>query len=427
MAKQSGDYVSVGLGSTATRNRNVSLSVIYNNGSTQGSNLTFVERRRIKNGSQGTVGAKGWRSPLSYTSVAALRTCKPVSIFNEKVIPYPPLRRSKVSGLSQPGATSSYGYTPADSEFFDNLGVPNVSQNLIHEAETKALAKIQGAKYNLGATLAEAKRTAEEIGGLVTQLVHIILDVFRGRWKNLAKRFGKMVGPQKGAQTLASAWLMYQFGIKPIVNDVEGMLASWNDLALKGDMLIHVEATAKAKELPIPWLVKPARYKWARWDGTCERSARVILWASVDDVALATYSRYGLNPATMLWEALSFSWLIDYVLSIGNFLGALGSSLGLNFRSGTLSKRVYANIRYTVMPSDPDGNTSWTGAGCETGYKCLALRRTVYPTWPIPWVSIRNPIKSGPKVANLLALLVAQPLTRERSMGPLTMVGNYVK
>lgn len=421
-----GNRVDTGFRATGAANKTNVCSVIWNNQTSTPSTGTFVERRLLKAGSAGGgTSAKGWRYPTPYILCAVRRIGYQVDIVNEKRKKYPPLIADHVEGISIPRPTSSYGYSPDDSEFFSVGGQPNVSLNLVKDAETRALAKFQSAQMNIGASIAEAHETVESMASTATLLAHIAIDAYNKKWDRLASRFNQAVGPTHGVNTMASAWLAYQFGIQPLVNDVQGAMKAWNDQVQKKDMLLHCTALSKDKSLPIPWLLTPSFWQWANWSGQCERSAKVILWATIDDARLATYGKYGLNPISMLWEALGFSWLIDYVLSIGNFLSALGSTIGLKFRSGTLSTRVYANLDYNGMPSDPLSTVHWIGGGWKTKYRCLALHRTVYGDWPIPWVTAKNPFTSGAHVANLLALLASFKFKKAQSMGPMTLVGNY--
>jgi len=419
-----GFRVETGLTQTGAKSGVSAYTMYYNNGDQTGDSATFEEYRRIKvDTTGGPKDAKGWRPPNPYISVAARRFAYEFLLTNEKRRSYPPYRRDHISGKSVPLVGSSYGYSPPHSEFFNAFGSPNISPNLVKEAETKCLAKFQTAQLNIGSAIAEARETVESLASTVELLIHIIIDAYSKRWDRLASRFNSALGPTHGVNTLASAWLAYQFGIQPLVNDAQGAMKAWNDQILSKDFVLHCSATASDNSLPF-WLPS-SNWKWNSMDGHCKRSARVILWASIEDTRLATYGKYGLNPITMLWEALGFSWLIDYVLSVGNFLSAIGATLGLQFRSGTLSRRIEADLGYVVMPKDPDSNTTWVGGGCKTKYQCLVLYRTVYSTWPTPWVYVKNPFTSGPHVANVLALLASFKFKKAQSMGPMTLVGNY--
>jgi hypothetical protein len=102
------------------------------------------------------------------------------------------------------------------------------------------------------------------------------------------------------------------------------------------------------------------------------------------------------NPAELAWELIPFSFVFDWVLPIGSYLGALDATLGLTFRSGSRSEltRVYHKFI-------PNGKIYWTGSYANsqcieysvTGSgKQVFIKRSIYGSSPGPvFPSFKNP------------------------------------
>lgn len=425
--------VPVGLNASGTRTLAGSYKVRRIGTSDLVTPWTTVNRKRIKSALIKTVtDGFGWRPPTVYRSAASLRVSNRFLIVNSTPWSLATPQYSgilTIEGDATIGSNGSYGHTPPDSTFFDAFGVPAVSLNLKIQAETEALAKFQSAKLNIGSSLAEAGETIGALAGTVKTIIDIILDVYHGRWTKLAKRF--KLHPSYYPSTGANAWLAYKFGLQPLVNDLQGLMEAAQAAILKKNMLLHVRRTVKEQGFPneevIP-IFLPSYWQWAHATGKIERSACCCIWAKINDSTKATLGKYGLNPPAMLWEALSFSWLIDYMIPIGNFLSALGAPVGLTFLGGTITTRVYVAVQINVMPRDQVGYgsiTTYKSNGCLTNYKCLAIYREIFHNWPTPGFYIKDPLQSASHVGTVLALFAGREWRDAKSMGPLVLVGNY--
>jgi len=105
------------------------------------------------------------------------------------------------------------------------------------------------------------------------------------------------------------------------------------------------------------------------------------------------------------WEKVPFSFVIDWLLPIGNFLEAISAHRGLDFVAGfddlliegSLSWEYKIPPGYHLVAGTPPG--PWRNS-------MYAFQRRLYLTWPIPLPYWKNPLSST-HLANALALVTS--------------------
>jgi hypothetical protein len=349
-------------------------------------NFNYTSKRRIRSALVVTVPQPGgWRPPTAYRSAAARRVSLPFSFKQTRSTS----TITRISGGSVPTSGSTYGYAPNDTLFFTNLGVPSVSVNTVHYAETEALNKLRDARIDLGASLAELGETVDYIADVAEVIAAIILAVKRGDWKHAARIIGHR---GRHPKDVAESWLAFKFGLLPLMSDAFGAMEAFSKGILAKDTLIHVSRQVTVDVTPI-W-IPTGNWTGSSQSGKVEESCKVVIYAQIADATRQALSSWGLtNPFAAAWEGLGWSFLIDWVLPIGNFLKALDATVGLTFKGGTKTTRIYANLSYDVWPNVSGADL--VGGPCRTKYKCLATERTVYNDWPTPWTYIKNPLSNS--------------------------------
>jgi hypothetical protein len=172
--------------------------------------------------------------------------------------------------------------------------------------------------------------------------------------RELRRRFKKgVVKPLM--KDVGSLWLLWQFGIKPLVQDVYNA-ASEVQKALPSKLVTRARAgQTQTVKIDRVW---PGDSN-VREVGVVEHSVRVqmdIHWMINPTVLQKIGNWTSLNPATIVWEKFPWSFLVDYVYDIGGYMRNLESALlyKSNFQSGystttTLSSgRTQANANKVV-------------------------------------------------------------------------------
>lgn len=353
----------------------------------QTANSNYTKERRVRSSFvSSVVQPSGWRPPTPYRSAAARRVSLPFYLVNVN----PGSSVTRISGGSVPTTGSTYGYAPADTLFFSSLGIPTVSTNTVIRAEVEALNKLRDSRIDLGASLAESRETVRYIADSALWFWRFIDNFRKGRWGNCHQMlFGRRGPTPKDA---ADAWLAYKFGLLPLMSDLHGTFEAFRKGILEKDALIHVSRQVKSNVTPL--FVPTGNWTEARQYGEVWELAKVVFYAKISDATLQALSSWGVtNPLAAVWEGLGWSFLVDWILPVGNFLKALDATVGLTFLSGTKTTRMHADLTYLIRPNV--SGTTLIGNPIMTKYKCLATQRTVYTTWPTPWTYVKNPLSSS--------------------------------
>ena len=131
---------------------------------------------------------------------------------------------------------------------------------------------------------------------------------------------------------------------------------------------------------------------------------RILLRYNLSCPILARLSSLGLvNPLEIAWERVPYSFVVDWLLPIGNWLSALSGSFGFTFIHGYKSTFCTFEERglTSVVPLFPNGRYSADlRVTTDFGY----FRRSKYSSSPVPGLYIKSPV-SAHHIAEALSLL----------------------
>lgn len=322
--------------------------------------------------------AKGWLYPKAYLRDVNVRVNNPSSFFevrNEKGSYY---RLSGSIALSWPGP---------DLADMSALRI---------QAETKALSKLKGQKMNISTSLAELKSTASTFSQGCVQIAQMTRSLRNGRaisdvWKRT--KSGK----------LASDVLAYLYGVRPIINDVNGAL---EELQSRDELVPVVTVKGVVKD-PIDQVTR-GYFNSAEFDVVHVgwAGAFVRLDYECDNNLLASAGRLGLtNPFATAYELIPFSFALDWAIPIGTWLNNIDAAMGFRFRSGSCSiRRFYTSNTQPLSNWQPNGGWTSFSSNIHNYSSASMLARSPYDASPRPDIYIRNPLNFN-SVASGLALL----------------------
>jgi hypothetical protein len=279
-------------------------------------------------------------------------------------------------------------------------------------AEIQALLKVKDMKVNAAVFLAEGKKSVVMIADRLHKLAQAAIAVKHGKPSDALR----LLGYTKGAKSrnraslhgtskgFASDWLELQYGWLPLVDDIYGIYEAhrtkYPDIGyvFSGKKRIHYE-TETVTALPGSKSSMGNLYRLECLD-TVKATTKVDLWYRVNSTALTKATSIGLvNPLPIAWELMPFSFLIDWVVPVGNWLEALDAAAGLDFLGGSCSRSVRCTRVTSVIPALA---TSSCAASATESY--FRMQRTVYTTSPVPKLYYKSPI-STMHALNGLALL----------------------
>jgi hypothetical protein len=248
-------------------------------------------------------------------------------------------------------------YGVSDTFFgFSDHGGPNFSFSLPaselvnvagHKATNQLYEKLADEQVHIGNMIAERAQTYEMLTSSVARLRSFlqsprrtVVNFITSGYKNISKQ-------------VSDDFIQYCFGVEPLVSDVytlaNKLAESMSDLK-KSDM-VKVRSGGSADD-SFEYTSEGAF--WVDHHSVkVEVRCRFMCEYRIDGVFLASLKNYGLvNPASVLWEVMPWSFVIDWFLPIGKFISSISAENGLEFSTGTRStlirttKTVVRKYRY---------------------------------------------------------------------------------
>lgn len=331
-----------------------------------------------------------WRSPSSYSRF--------VRVFENVKSSR---KGSLAGGWSVPGDNLSGAILMTNcSGFWQNTSAI-VSSDTLNESDTKALLDVGNGKATIGIALAEAKRTYQLIAGSALTLLDAYRQARKGHWKAVERILGlNGTGKVLLGKYPANKWLEYQYGWKPLLSDIHDAYGILRGSLAADAYLIHgkggsnrtrtFESDSYSSTQNITYLKK---YE-------AEQVIITRLSAQLTSERWRQAGQVGLvNPLSIAWEVVPFSFLVDWFMPIGNVLEALTARAGLTWVGGSRTVLTGGSCNISCK--------SWGGSLLVAG--TLRLRyfrhdRTKLYGWPKPFIYARESPFSTTRSLNALAL-----------------------
>lgn len=262
--------------------------------------------------------------------------------------------------------------------FYGGPFLPDI--NGLNRAVTECLVKLGNQKIELGAALAESKST-------LMMIATNSIDLLRGLRSIKNGQLPYMRGfPRLGANRLRRAqrnasnrYLEFQFGWAPLCADI-----------YSGVELLRKGFDDRSQEFSVNRTIVE-RYEGRNGSNANanalnnwyqnDLSSSCKLWAKVKGSYLDKARALGLiNPLSIGWEVIPYSFVVDWFLPIGNLLEASTATVGVDFVRG------YKGQRGTSKVSSSLKVTSGIAPRCDQDV--IAYKRTKLTSfpWPVPYV-----------------------------------------
>lgn len=259
--------------------------------------------------------------------------------------------------------------------------------------------KIVSERQNLGESLVEYRDT-----------VNMFRRFARGAYSAWKRARGRM--PRRRRLSVcdaATAHLTLEYGVKPLARDLYEAVNRLSDRTQKPLMRRYVVTKENSEE-------RTTEGDWT-FEGLETVSARAIVYVEFD---IDHGDFFIENPGSLAWNAIPYSFVIDWALPIGDYLLALDAYRGVNDVKGTLTvkRESYVRNAYFVR-GDPDIQPP-TGpptlpVGKPYAEATLSLEpsfhsyssheRSVLTEIPLPPLPRWDPSASWKRLANASALL----------------------
>lgn len=329
----------------------------------------------------------GWRAPSAYSLVRNTWT--------------------RASGKALYIASGKHVLWEGD-EYVGNYrsDLPTFPSSLQQQAEVDALSKLKDQSVNLAQAFAERDQLANLVGDTASRIARAYRNARKGNFRKAANELG--ASWRKSTRN----WLELQYAWKPLLGDIHGSVkelqgtppSSWL-VTVKGakrESIDLIRETTSYPSVPMQFEVRGFHGAFVRLD------------YHPSDAFMTHLTRLGLtNPLVLAWELLPYSFVVDWLWPVGDWLNVMDATVGFNFKGGSASRITKTSLSSRALNKmPPPGRLIFNKMEGGRG-KSVRLTRTVYRSSPLPRPpSLKNPLSLG-HMANGLSLL-AEAFGRRR-------------
>lgn len=208
------------------------------------------------------------------------------------------------------------------------------------------------------------------------------------------------------ARGFSSLYLEFHFGWAPLVNDIHDAMKVL-DKPFKTFRARGSATGVIPDRSAIPthnWEDTDWRYSETR-EGSYKQRVMVQGDVVITNPNLAMMQQLGiLNPAVIAWELVPFSFVLDWFVNVGDYLGSLTDFAGVELQNAhrTIFTRYSGNYKKTSLPKQPNSNQTVSETWEASTVYCfrrlgIGTGPTIRPRTPKPWG-----IRRGLAAASLL-------------------------
>ena len=286
----------------------------------------------------------------------------------------------------------------------------------------KLLKKVRGHDLDLGVALAEVDKLATSVVDTLKNLVYGVNDLSEGNFARFAQRFGTSPPNERRTKKLRTSdipgrFLEMRYCWEPTINDAFEAATAFEQISSGPRQSVFKAGKKRVEE------VYDRRTNYDIVVPTTIEVRRSYIFEQYEEMAFARQLGL-LNPATVLWERVPFSFVCDWFLPIGNYLNLIGQ---IPFMKGrwcrTSSIRQTARGNLFSMPETASNAPALPYVDCDSNRFNLK-RDTDFPFppgVPIPSFRVHGAIQ-GKRVMNAIALASSFFL----KAGTNKDLGNYV-
>jgi len=229
------------------------------------------------------------------------------------------------------------------------------SDTVYNNAVTKLYDQIKDTELNLALTIGERKETykmvqnaARSLGRIYTLAKKVRREVGNALVRRDKKYFQRISRAVKGnpdvyemmhspSKAIAGAWLSYKYGWLPLYSDVHALM----EFSTRRFDLREFKARASRTDNKIDRALLASPSVWKVETILDRHTALIIVKAKVRDSNAFDLSRVtSMNPLSIAWELVPFSFVVDWFVDVGGYLANMEAALGagLDFHSGMVTR-----------------------------------------------------------------------------------------
>jgi hypothetical protein len=314
------------------------------------------------------------------------------------------------------------------------VGTIQFDRNLEIKTLNKLLDKARGHSFNLAVASSESKQSIRLVKDTLFSVARAAIDVKNGRISSASERLarawqrrtstregirdavarlrsGRVLRPVRSLADASRTWLELQYGWKPLLADVHEAMRAVENIYVRKKPFVTSSVSNRKYNIDIG---DPNAYMIpASISETCKMKYRFY-----EPISNSVASLGLTDPYSVVWEAVPFSFVVDWFIPIGAFLTAANQAPLLHGEL-LVSKFRKLDSRSQQIALIPQYD------GCTVDYTDIHFVRDVFSDAqnyrvPLPDIKALKDSLSPLHIVNAIALLSAQlssdsrPRTRAR-------------
>lgn len=268
---------------------------------------------------------------------------------------------------------------------------------------SKLLTKVKSSSYNMGVSLAECDKLAGTVLSNLKNLTFGVADLWNGNFTRFARRFGSSPPSYAKQRRLYAAdisgrWLEMSYAVRPAIDDVFSAVEAFEALSRGPRRVTYKVSRTRSYQNTIEstWTV----------GSICGKARRTYTYEAYEELSFLRQVGLG-NPASIVWERIPWSFVIDWFIPIGTYLELIGQIPFLKGRFLRTSSIEESWGGYSELKRVPFGSTFrsciqpllWTDSHWYWSRRVPLASLTV----PFPKVKVHGAVH-GTRILNAAAL-----------------------
>ena len=231
-----------------------------------------------------------------------------------------------------------------------------IPPGMVHKLLNRIQSRTQQGQVNLGAAYGEREESIKMIGQRVDQATDLLIS-HKANMQRIEKAIKKAQAPKKIKRLIKLASdlrLEFSYGWSPLASDLYTLCNEIMPPIFYSD----VSATVMWSN---PQPKEGSVYGYTiRTSGTFRAKAKVGLEQS--SPLISSGAMLGLtNPAEVAWELVPWSFAVDWILPVGDYLrqSAMFHGLKVRFSSMTITQEGKSSATYNLQPPYPSSQSEF--------------------------------------------------------------------
>lgn len=254
---------------------------------------------------------------------------------------------------------------------------------------TKIRLEIADETINLGTTLAEYRQSVNMFGNAARGIV----DAWR-LFKGKGRRRKKLT-----MCSVAASELVYSYGVAPLLSDTFDVVEALR-LRLEHPVFRRYYTSCKATKYGKTEGTPLSSGYTGRW--SAKKSQRVNAYVEFDMQKAALVNYGWQNPASLIWEVIPYSFVVDWMIPVGDYLASLDALRAVSTAKVSVTEKFkygHAYRKYYKVAGIPYQSKNGT-----RNYE--SHERYIYNSIPLPALPRWDPSSSYKALLNAVSLLV---------------------